>query len=137
MRWRDIPFHPPKQTLRWFAVYGFVFLSALAIWQLSQDDSPTALAFGLAAMLLGAVGALQPSLLRPVFVISMIATFPIGWTVSQVILALLFYGVFTPMAMLFRLIGRDALSRRIRPECETYWTEKPSAPDVRSYFRQS
>ena len=112
MRWRDIPFDPPKQTIRWFAVYGFVLLFLLAIWRLWHEDQLTAFVFGLLGLLLGAAGALKPSLMRPVFVASMIVTFPIGWTVSQAILLVLFYGIFTPLALVFRLIGRDALARR-------------------------
>ena len=39
----------------------------------------------------------------------MVLAFPIGWTVSQVILAVMFYGLFTPIGLVFRLIGRDPL----------------------------
>ena len=52
-------------------------------------------------------------------------------------LAVLFYGLFTPVALLFRLIGRDALSLRRRAGTASYWKPKPAAPAVRSYFRQS
>jgi hypothetical protein len=53
------------------------------------------------------------------------------------VLALLFFGVFTPVALLFKLIGRDVLARHQRPEVPTYWTAHPAVKDVRSYFRQS
>ena len=45
-------------------------------------------------------------------------------------------GVFTPVAVLFRLIGRDALARRRPPDRAPTGTE-PVPDDVRSYFRQS
>jgi hypothetical protein len=67
----------------------------------------------------------------------MIAAFPIGWTVSRVMLAVLFYGVFTPVAIVFRVIGRDLLGLRHRGSVETYWTVKPGVTDPRDYFRQS
>ena len=44
----------------------------------------------------------------------MVLAFPIGWTVSQVILLLMFYGLFTPIGLVFRLIGRDPLHRARR-----------------------
>ena len=44
----------------------------------------------------------------------MVLAFPIGWTVSQVILLLMFYGLFTPIGLVFRLIGRDPLQRARR-----------------------
>ena len=36
----------------------------------------------------------------------MIVAFPIGWAVSHIMLAALFYGLFTPVALVFRTIGR-------------------------------
>jgi hypothetical protein len=66
-----------------------------------------------------------------------------GWTafnrllcqgVSLTVLACFYLLILTPMALLFRLMGRDALRRR-RRERVTYWTARPSAGDLRSYFR--
>ena len=88
------------------------------------------------ALTAGPLGLLWPGLLRPIYVGWMILAFPIGWTVSQVTLALIFYGLFTPIGLLFRLIGRDALHRAHRPGLETYWSPKPSVTDPRRYFKQ-
>jgi len=71
-----------------------------------------------------------------VFVGAMIVTFPIGWVVSQVMLAILFFLIVTPAAVLFRLKGRDLLARKNTAERPTFWTQKKMPEDVRSYFRQ-
>jgi hypothetical protein len=42
--------------------------------------------------------------------------------------------VLTPLALLFRLMGRDALRLR-RCERVTYWTARPDRPNFRNYFR--
>ena len=66
----------------------------------------------------------------------MILAFPIGWVVSRLLLAILFYGVVTPMGLVLRLGGRDPL-RLARPAARTtYWMAKPGPADLRSYFRQ-
>ena len=66
----------------------------------------------------------------------MVLAFPIGWTVSQVMLALMFFGLFMPIGLVFRLIGRDPL-RRTRPSGrESYWDPKPTPTDLRRYFKQ-
>jgi len=83
-----------------------------------------------------ALGLLRPQLLRWLYVGWMVAVFPIGWLISRVVLALMFYVVFTFVAMQFRFLGRDALERRSKPNAETYWKPKPPARDVRGYFRQ-
>jgi hypothetical protein len=75
--------------------------------------------------------------MRPVFVAWMVVAFPIGWVVSRLVLLLLFFGVVTPVALFFRVTGRDALKVKRRPGAGTYWTQKPHSADVASYFRQS
>ena len=60
----------------------------------------------------------------------------IGWTVSQAMLLLMYFGLFTPIGLFFRLIGRDPLHRDRRAGVESYWTPKPVPVDVRSYFKQ-
>ena len=65
----------------------------------------------------------------------MIAAFPIGWTVSQFMLLVLFYVVFTPVALVFRLMRRDALGLR-RRDAASYWAVKPGAARAEDYFRQ-
>jgi hypothetical protein len=66
----------------------------------------------------------------------MILAFPIGWTVSNLVLVLVFFGLFTPVALVFRLLGRDALQRRFQPEQDTYWTARPETTEPVRYFRQ-
>ncbi len=65
----------------------------------------------------------------------MVVVFPIGWLVSRIVLGIMFYGVFTPIAMIFRLRNRDVLQRKPH-QVTTYWTEKAAPTDVRSYYRQ-
>ena len=67
------------------------------------------------AVLVGSMGLLHPPLVRWIFVGWMMAVFPIGWLVSRVVLAGVFYGCFTPLAFLFRLMGRDPLGLSAPP----------------------
>jgi len=72
---------------------------------------------------------------RWVYVGLMVVAFPIGLVVSNVLLGLIYLLMFTPMALWFRLIGRDAMRRRLDPEAVTYWEERdPDVPPKR-YFR--
>ena len=84
----------------------------------------------------GRPGGPDPArLLRPIYVGWMVLAFPIGWTVSQVILAVMFFGLFTPIGLVFRLIGRDPLHRARRPGVESYWTPKPTPADLRTLLQ--
>jgi hypothetical protein len=61
---------------------------------------------------------------------------PIGWVVSHAVLALVFFGVLTPIGLLLRAVRRDPLSRTRDPARRSYWEPRASASDVRRYYRQ-
>lgn len=137
MQWSDIPFHPPPRTLRQFAAIALVLFGALALWMgLARDRPRAAAVFGALALAIGPLGLARPSAIRPVFVGWMVLAFPIGWMVTHIVLACLFYGLFTPIAFGFRLFGRDVLSLRPMRDKSTYFVPKPPPADVRSHFRQ-
>jgi hypothetical protein len=137
MQWSDISFNPSNRTLRQFAGLWVLFLGGLGCWHgFGQQRWPLAAAFFLAVVAVGPIGLYKPQAIRLVYTGSMIATFPIGWMVSRVLLALLFYLVFTPIAVFFRWRGRDALHRDYLPDASTYWTPKAAPNEMRSYLRQ-
>jgi hypothetical protein len=137
MQWSDIPFKPPRKMLRQFAGLWIAFFGGLALVQYLVRGNPTlATVFGVLALTVGPIGLARPEWMRPIYVSWMVLAFPIGWTVSQVITALMFYGLFTPIGLVFRLIGRDPLQRARRPGLETYWSPKPMPADPRRYFQQ-
>jgi len=49
--------------------------------------------------------------------------------VSPIVMGLIFFGVFTPVALFMRAIGRDALARSYEPAAPTYWKRgEPAGP---------
>jgi uncharacterized membrane protein len=136
MQWSDISFAPPTRTLRQFAGLWLCFLGLAAVIQgVIRHNLMLMAVFGTLAVTVGVAGLVKPSIIRPVFVGSMILAFPIGWTVNKIVLGCMFYGIFTPLAVLFRIIGRDTLSRRRRPTADTYWSAKGQPAQASSYFR--
>jgi len=77
-----------------------------------------------------------PPIRRPLYLGWMYAAFPIGFVVSHVILALIYYLVFTPIGLLLRLFGKDPMSRKIDREAASYWVEHDPHRDPARYFRQ-
>jgi hypothetical protein len=137
MQWSDIPFQPTRTTLRQFAGLWLVFFGGLAAWQgLARGQTTLATVLAVLALTVGPIGLARPEWLRPLYVVWMVLAFPIGWTVSLLMLAVMFYGLFTPIGLAFRLLGRDPLHRARRPGLATYWTPKPTPADVRRYFKQ-
>jgi hypothetical protein len=143
----EINWKPPAGTLRLFGVLTGLFLAAIGAWAffrhalLAWSFDPAAAQWtGLALWSAGAVMFLLavtiPRALRPVYVLMNAAAFPIGVVVSHVILFVIYFGVFTPMGLVFRLIGRDALHRKFDPKAQTYWTAHDGHPPAKQYFRQ-
>jgi hypothetical protein len=137
MQWSDIQFNPSTKTLRQFAGLFLVVFGGLALLEwLVRDRPQVAIVYAGLSLTLGPLGLLRPTAMRPIWVAWSVVAFPIGWAVSQAVLGLLFFAVFTPIGLLFRAVGRDPLVLR-RPVTGSYWRPKPAARDKRQYFRQS
>jgi hypothetical protein len=122
--------------LRQFAGLLLLLLVSLAAWRIWRGQFDAwAWTLGGLGLGLGGLGLIVPSVVRPVFTTWMVVAFPIGWTVSRVMLAALFYLLFTPVGLLFRVIRRDPL-RLSKPESSSFWTPKTGAADAKQYFRQ-
>jgi hypothetical protein len=136
LKWFDIPTRPTARVLRQFAVGWLLFFGALSRIWLRRGDEGAGLALLLAALAVGLLGLLKPAAIRPLFVAAMALSLPVGWIISQILLALVFFLVFTPLAVGFRLLGRDALARKPAPHRATFWVAKGTPEDPRTYFRQ-
>ena len=86
-------------------------------------------------MSIGVPGLIRPAAIRPIYLIATSVTRPIGHIVGAVLLAIVYFGVITPLAVAFRLMRRDGLGR-YRSNAESYWVEHLPFSDVRLYVRQ-
>jgi hypothetical protein len=137
MQWTDVIAPRDDRQLRQFAGLTLIVFGGLAVWRAAGGHRGAA-TIGLAvfALAVGLTGLWKPAAIRPVFQLWMIAAFPIGWVISNILLAFLFFGVFTPIGLVFRLMSRDALNRR-GGTAASYWQPGAAPPDPRDYFRQS
>jgi hypothetical protein len=134
VRWSDITF--ADRTIRQFAALCLVLVGGLALWHgLILENVIVAILLGVVALTIGPVGLLWPRCIRPLYALLMLAVFPLGWVISHGVLAVLYFGLFTPLAVVFRFRGRDALQRKFCPDQDSYWQERPR-PETRRYFRQ-
>ena len=59
-----------------------------------------------------------------------------GWIMTRVILTILFYLVFTPTALILKVIKKDLLNLKIKPNQSSYWLEKKTQLDKQSILKQ-
>jgi hypothetical protein len=128
---------PETKQLRqfaWIALPGFCLFGFMA-WRLTGSRE---LALGLAGFGAGVavLGSFAPRAVLPLYLALMALAFPIGWAVSELLLRGIFYGILTPLGLVFRVIGRDPLQLR-RPEAASYWAPRPQRKDPLSYYRQA
>jgi hypothetical protein len=133
-----VDWRPSSRKLREFAVALVVFsILACTYLRMRHGVSWTTLAIVEAIVLVAAVlGLLAPPLLRPLFVGISVLVWPIGFVVSWVLLAVIYYGLVTPIGLLRRAIGGDPLQRRFDPEKPSYWEPKAERRGSERYFQQ-
>lgn len=128
---------PSRRELRQF---GFIWLGFLAFFGLVAwfkfSNHPFAQALWVAAVVVPLIGWFFPTLLKLIFVGMSYAAFPIGFVVSHVVLAVVFYLVLTPIGLLMRIFRYDAMRRRLQPDLSSYWIQREPHPDPKQYFRQ-
>jgi len=128
---------PGANELRWFGLMfvGFFGLIGGLVWYRTGSlDTPIVLWVGatIFAILYYAVPAIQRSSFRAWMTI----TYPIGWTVSHLVLGIFYFLIFTPIGLFMRLIGRDPMHRRFDRSAPTYWVEHRVEASAARYWRQ-
>jgi len=129
--------NPSRRELLVFGLLLAVFFTLAGFAARGKFDSPSAariLWIGGGALTLLHFAA--PPVRRHLYLGWMYAAYPIGWTVSHLLLGITFYLVITPVGLLLRILGRDPMSRKPDPSAATYWVEHRPDRDPSRYFRQ-
>jgi hypothetical protein len=143
----EINWRPDRSQLRTFAILWLVAFTLLGVgvaWRagllagMSGPNASWRVPIGLwsVAAIVSAVGIAYPEAIRPIYVAWMTLSFPIGWVVGHVMLGVTYFGLFTVVAVIFRVIGRDALTRTFDRGASTYWIERPAPRKAGDYFKQ-
>ena len=133
-----IQWNPERKQLRQFAGIWFPAFCALVGWLVGKKTGHwvgVEIAWA-ACGVVAAAGFIHPPLIRPIFVGLILATFPIGWVVSHILLGAIFYGIVTPIGLILRLTGHDALQLK-PPTGHSLWKTPVGKTDPASYLRQS
>ena len=143
----EVNWKPDGRQLRRFGIFAAVILVAVGGWAFwrhallwfdltGQGARTAAVILWCVAGLCVILAAAAPRALLPLYWLLSAVGLPIGVVVSYLLMALLFFGIFTPIALCFRLIGRDALCRKFDRDAASYWVRRRRTDDVKRYFRQ-
>ncbi len=164
----EIQWHPTAKQLRVFGVGGLLASIAAALvlhfgWGLAALWAIVVLAAGAALCLCSLI---SPAAARILYISLTLVAMPIGFVISFMLLAAFYFLLLTPVALVFRLIGRDALCRswrgrpalasrghpglarvnrgsHVAPEVQgqdglatSYWVPHKPSEDMERYFHQ-
>lgn len=118
--------------LTFAAVFGIV--SGLAVWRGWLGGELWKYTLGISLGLLIFVLTV-PIILRPLNRAWMRFGELLHRIVSPVMLGLIYFVVISPVALFFKITGRDELRRKYDIDAESYWiTREPAGPDAPSSF---
>ncbi len=129
--------NPSSRQLLVFGIAWLVFFGfwATTCWLRGRQTASEILWVAAAAVPLA--GAASRTVLRYAYVWMSYATYPLGFVISHIVLALVYFLALTPIGLTMRLLGRDPLPRRFEPGAKTYWKTREKTKTVESYFNQS
>jgi len=103
----------------------FLMLVGLVMYFVSSGYSFPTILTGLVIL---ALGSFFPITLKPIFVLWMSLAAILGFIMTRFILGLIFFLIFSPIGLVFRLIKKDHLDEAIDPHANSYWKIRDSAP---------
>lgn len=139
---KDTNWNPDLAARRGFGksfVIGFPIIAAiflLGIWLSSGRWAEWPLWLAGIGAGLGLLFWAVPQIARPAYVVWYALACCIGIVVSNLIIAVVYYLVVTPVGLLLRLFGKDPMQRKLDPASDTYWLDAEKVADPERYFRQ-
>ncbi len=132
-----IDWNPPESQLRqfgWISLLGFPAFGLVLHFVSGAPITALYVLIGVGIAVL-ALSLISTALVRPIFVGLMLVATPIGAIISFVCLSLIYYGLFTPVGILFRITGKDPLEKRLDKAAASYWIVRENKRTPASYFR--
>ena len=134
----SVNWNPTRKDLNGFRLIAVVagVLVATLLFTLKHVDIRWCAVVAGAGFAIGFSGFISLKLTRVIYVVMMAVTLPIGFVISLVLMAVFYFGLITPVGLVFRLIGRDAMQRRCDPQARTYWIPHEQTTKPERYFQQ-
>lgn len=108
------------KELRQFGLSVGAIFVVIGFWPLVFRGEPLRLwATGIGGLLIVCGGAV-PSILAPVYKEWMRVGHILGWINTRILLGIVFYGLVTPIGIVFRLMGKDTMRQAFSESSTTY-----------------
>lgn len=143
----EINWTPDARTLKNFGFICVVFLMVAGAWIFLRHSflffdfvENTAIRaactlWGIACVFFIA-SVVYSKAMYPIYLALVTISLPIGFVVSHIAMAFLYYCIFTPFGVVFKIMKRDVLERKFESDRQSYWVKRNRETDRQRYFRQ-
>jgi hypothetical protein len=109
-----------RKELRQFGLLVGAVFTVIGLWPLVFRGEPLRLwALGPGGLLI-LLGAVLPQILAPLHKGWMWVGHVMGWINTRILLGIVFYGLITPIGIVFRLLGKDTMRQSMDEAGTTY-----------------
>lgn len=132
----DINKNPSKGELLFFGLVFPVFFGVIGgvVYAATESLAVPQILWGVASVVTVLFFAVKP-LQVPIYLGWIYLAFPIGWTVSHLLMVIVYYVVLSPLGIMMRLLGRDPMTRGFDKSRASYFVDHKAAT-TRRYFKQ-
>jgi len=134
----EINWDPDKKQLRKFGLTAILVLGAVAVilkFVLGVSGIVAAVvACGGICIFIASLVSFKAA--RFIYLGLILAGLPVGIVTSFLLMAMFYFLILTPVGLIFKLLGRDALDRQFGTDSPTYWTPHSQNKNTERYFRQ-
>ena len=137
MKWNQISSSATIKQIRQFGLLVGTVLIAVGCWQLYRQIYPIMriVLWSIGGFLFSG-GLLWPQILKPLYVLWMLLAHMLSWVNTRIILGVIFYLIFTPIALVMRIAHRDSLQRKINKNANSYWTQRTAPENIKEHFER-
>ena len=113
--------------------FSFVFF-LLTAYFVNSGFSSLFYVFGFLSILFLLLALIRPLLLKPLNHFWMSFGLLLGKIVNPIVMGVIFFGLFTPLSLFFKFVGRDVLKLKVKKEY-SYWLNRDFTNDPHNNFK--
>jgi hypothetical protein len=134
----EINWNPKPKELRNFGVIALIALALISIllYLLKGIGIQWIILLNSLSLAIFLSSIISFKLTKIIYLGLTLVTLPIGWMMSFLILTIFYFLLLTPLALIFRLAGRDLLNRKFDPTADSYWLRRTGPDKMDRYFHQ-
>ena len=116
-----------KHDLKVFALIWAGIFMLIGLLPLLKDGEIRIWAI-VVSLLFGAISFIKPGLLIPFYRLWVKFGGFMGGIISKVMMFILYFGFFTPVSFVLKILGKDLLDKKIDKSQKSYWIEREAQP---------